>query len=215
MAPHRIYGESNTAAKENTWKLLRTLQGQADLPWLCVGDFNEVLFSHEKEGGLARAPAAMDAFRRALEDARLDDLGFVGDPFTWRNNWHIAHGYTRERLDRAVANVNWRCMFPLYRVINGDPRRSDHRPVIVELNAQAIPRGEQGAAPVFRFEASWLQEEGCAGIVEEVWNSAFEDEGVGVKAAIHEVGRSLWLWDKEVLGELKKRIKSAKRVGEM
>jgi hypothetical protein len=48
----------------------------------------------------------MDAFRRALEDANLEDLGFVGDAFTWRNNWHLAQGYVRERLDRAVANVS-------------------------------------------------------------------------------------------------------------
>ena len=39
----------------------------------------------------------MDAFRRALEDAKLGDLGYVGDAFTWRNNWHVADGYIRER----------------------------------------------------------------------------------------------------------------------
>jgi hypothetical protein len=140
-----IYGESKSAQKENTWKLLRTLQHQDNLPWLCLGDFNEVLFAHEKEGGAARAPGCM-------EDTKLGDLGFVGDPFTWRNNWHLAQGYVRERLDRAVANVEWRCLFPLYKVINGDPRHSDHRPVIVILNDQAISSGDMDATPSFRFE---------------------------------------------------------------
>jgi hypothetical protein len=28
----------------------------------------------------------MDVFRTALEDANLADLGYVRDPFTWRNN---------------------------------------------------------------------------------------------------------------------------------
>ena len=37
-----IYGESKSGEKENTWKLLRTLHRQNDLPWLCVGDFNEI-----------------------------------------------------------------------------------------------------------------------------------------------------------------------------
>jgi hypothetical protein len=78
----RIYGESKAGEKENTWRLLRTLQGQSDLPWLCIGDFNEILFAHEKEGGPARAQGCMDAFRRALEDANLEDLSFVGDAFT-------------------------------------------------------------------------------------------------------------------------------------
>jgi hypothetical protein len=68
----------------------------------------------------------MDAFCVALEDCELDDLGFVGDPFTLRNNWRCLRGYIRERLDHAVANVGWRYMFPLFRIINGDPCHSDH-----------------------------------------------------------------------------------------
>jgi hypothetical protein len=68
----------------------------------------------------------MDAFRVALEDCELDDLGFVGDPFTWRNNYRCVQGYIRETLGHEVANVGWRCLFPLFRIINGDPRHSDH-----------------------------------------------------------------------------------------
>jgi hypothetical protein len=47
----RIYGESKAGEKENTWKILCTLHGQSNLPWLCVEDFNEILFAGEKEGG--------------------------------------------------------------------------------------------------------------------------------------------------------------------
>jgi hypothetical protein len=62
------------------------LHGQSTLPWMCVGDCNEILFAGKKEGTSARAQGCMDAFRRVLEDYELDDLDFVGDPFTWRNN---------------------------------------------------------------------------------------------------------------------------------
>jgi hypothetical protein len=88
-----IYGESKAGEKDNTWRLLRTLHGQSNLPWMCIGDFNEILFAGEKEGGPAQAQGCMDAFRRALEDCELSDLGFVGDTFTWRNNWRNANGY--------------------------------------------------------------------------------------------------------------------------
>ena len=47
----RIYGEPQTGSKEKTWKLLRTLHGQSSLPWMCFGDFNEILFASEKQGG--------------------------------------------------------------------------------------------------------------------------------------------------------------------
>jgi hypothetical protein len=60
----------------------------------------------------------MKAFRRALEDTQLSDLGFVDEPFTWRKNRHVTDGYIRVRLDRAVANVEWRCMFPLFKGIS-------------------------------------------------------------------------------------------------
>jgi hypothetical protein len=206
-----IYGESKQGQKENTWRLLRTLHAQDNLPWLCMGDFNEILFSHEKDGGPARAPGCMESFRKALEDTRLDDLGFVGDVFTWRNNWHVADGYIRERLDRAVANVQWRCLFPLYKIINGDHRHSDHRSVSAILSDQAMPRSSIVDEPGFRFEAAWLHEEECAEIVENAWNTAFEEGECLMADAVKLVGRKLWLWDKEVLGELKNRIKKARK----
>jgi hypothetical protein len=43
-----IYGDPHE--KENTWRLLRTLKHQSDKPWLCAGDFNEILYAWEKEG---------------------------------------------------------------------------------------------------------------------------------------------------------------------
>ena len=43
-----IYGEPKSGGKENTWKLMRILHGRSNLPWMCFGDFNEVLFASEK-----------------------------------------------------------------------------------------------------------------------------------------------------------------------
>ena len=143
--------------------------------------------------GAPRAQSCMDAFRRALEDTGLDDLGFVGDAFTWRNNWHRVDGYVRERLDRAVANVSWRCLFPLYKIINGDPRHSDHMSVLAELNEQSLMVGDLGGVRTFRFEAAWLQEDDCVKVVEEAWNSACENGSCSVGEAIMGVGQtSAW-----------------------
>ena len=46
-----IYGEPEL--KYKTWELMEWLKDQDNeqLPWLCAGHFNEVLFHHEKEGG--------------------------------------------------------------------------------------------------------------------------------------------------------------------
>lgn len=74
-----IYGESKADEKEKTWKLLRTIRHHSDKPWLCMGDFNEILVACEKDGGAARPQVCMDRFKTALEDCHLHDLGFMGD----------------------------------------------------------------------------------------------------------------------------------------
>ena len=58
------------------------LKHQSDKPWLCAGDFNEILYSWEKEGGVPKPQAQMDRFKEALEVCELNDLGFSGDAFT-------------------------------------------------------------------------------------------------------------------------------------
>ena len=124
-------GSLRSEEKDRSWEQLRLLKNQSRLPWLCCGDFNEILFNCE-EGGAIRPEGNMLKFREVLAECDLHDLGFVGDAFTWRNHHHNLSSYTRERLDRAVANSAWRARFPLVRVINGDPQHSDHRPIIVE-----------------------------------------------------------------------------------
>ena len=45
-----IYGEPKMEKKEETWRLLRNLHHQEKLPWVCMGDFNEILYNFEKQG---------------------------------------------------------------------------------------------------------------------------------------------------------------------
>jgi exonuclease III len=205
-----VYGESKSGEKEKTWRLLKILHGQSNLPWVCMGDFNEILFASEKQGGQDRSQASMDKFRSALEFCELDDLGFSGDPYTWRNNSHLADTYIKERLDRAVANMEWRMHFPAYKVINGDPRHSDHRPVIVLLEPEPfLNRPKVTAQP--KFEARWLEEEQCEEVVHNAWSMALLSGDVVVAEAIRRVGSDLHSWSREVLGDLKNRIKKVKK----
>jgi exonuclease III len=155
-----IYGEPKTELRDATWSLLKMLKTQDDRPWVCMGDFNEILMACEKEGGAARPQAQMDKFKEALEFCELHDLGFTGDPFTWRNHSHDSALYIRERLDRAVANETWCMRFPCFKVINENPRHSDHRPVVLVCDDDTGERRDGGEKP-FRFEAKWLEEESC------------------------------------------------------
>jgi hypothetical protein len=197
--------------RENTWKLMRTLKHQSDKPWMCVGDFNEILHSWEKEGGVPKPQGQMDNFKKALEVCALDDLGYVGDTFTWRNNSHTKEKYIRERLDRAVATLSWRLRFPGFRVVNGDHRHSDHRPVIIDTNGADKKRRSPVRGQMSLFEARWLEEVDCRGIVENGWAREAGINNKGVMAAVKGVLGYLVDWSRNVLGDLEKRIKKIKK----
>ena len=52
-----IYGEPRWENKHLMWEALRSLHGDLSLPWLVIGDSNEILYHYEKEGGRARSQA--------------------------------------------------------------------------------------------------------------------------------------------------------------
>ncbi|KAE8801535.1 Elongation factor 1-alpha [Hordeum vulgare] len=138
-----VYGKSAMERKKETWKLLRILkqQHQSGRPWLCLGDFNEILASNEKSGGVECPQCYMNDFRDALDFCELRDIGFEGDPYTWRNHSREASSYICERLGRATANSDWCGAFPNVVVINGEPRHSDHRPILVHMEGMIADGG--------------------------------------------------------------------------
>ncbi|KAH9742572.1 pentatricopeptide repeat-containing protein [Citrus sinensis] len=80
-----IYGHPETDQKRHTWTLLQRLAGLLSLPWLCFGDFNEILKLDEKTGKKDRCMASINEFCEAVYGCDLKDLGYNGYPFTWSN----------------------------------------------------------------------------------------------------------------------------------
>jgi hypothetical protein len=84
--------------------------------------------------------------------------------------------------------------------------------VIVELNYQAVTSENQYVTLALWFAEAWVQVDACVDIVTEAaWNETFDKEGLSVNETLTKIGSTLWCWDNEVLAELKKRIKDAKR----
>jgi hypothetical protein len=151
-----IYGEPKSGGKEKTWKMMHILHGHSNLPWMCFGDFKKILFASEKQGGQEKSQASMEKFRNALEFCELENLGFVGDPFTWRNHNHRAETYIKERHDWAVANFGCRAHYLAHKAVNRDPRHFDHRPVILLMEAEYKGvRGEEWCPCRSLTQGSW------------------------------------------------------------
>jgi hypothetical protein len=153
----------------------------------------------------------MERFRNTLEDCGLEDLGCVGDIFTWRNHHYRAAEYIKERLDRAVACNEWRGFFPLVRVINGDPRHSDHRTITVDCGEKERCSSCFAHDVLPKFEAKWLEEEGCWEKVESAWTEAMEAGDANVIQIQKKILGELHNWDRNVLGELERRISKVRK----
>ncbi|KAA3462487.1 reverse transcriptase [Gossypium australe] len=115
------------------WVLWKSSVGNFDsLPWLLIGDFNQILSLAEKQGGAPESFRRMDQFRDVMATKQLIQLDASGCIFTWSNGQYV-HGLIRKKLDRALCNVAWLQTFKDVVVRNFPRSHSDHCPVVVSL----------------------------------------------------------------------------------
>lgn len=93
-----FYGEPHSNKRKRTWSLLTNQKSRDNAPWMVIGDFNEILFHHEKWGGKQRTESLMQNFREFLEIGELYDLRYSGDIFTWSNH-HNFDTFSKEQLE--------------------------------------------------------------------------------------------------------------------
>jgi hypothetical protein len=77
-----VYGDPIASKRISSWELLCRLRLVDNLPWVCGGDFNEVLSVNDKVGGSGKSFSGMNKFRQAIDDCNLTDLGFCGPKYT-------------------------------------------------------------------------------------------------------------------------------------
>jgi exonuclease III len=171
-----FYGHPEAAKRKELWALLRHLATLGPNPWLCMGDFNEIVNLTEMKGGAKRARRQMTDFQEAMEDSHLCDLGFKGPKYTWING-REGGAHTKERLDRAMATTEWRSMFPAMEVLTLARRSSDHHPILVCLNEKRVMVWRRKKQ--FRMEESWCTREDYKQVVQSAWTARnnYDDRG--------------------------------------
>ncbi|XP_074318151.1 uncharacterized protein LOC141654942 [Silene latifolia] len=100
-----FYGWPALSDRHLSWELLRILGKNYDGPWVCMGDFNEILYATEMLGG-ERAQWQMNNFRDVVDDCGLRDVSFEGLAYTY-DNGQAGLANRQFRLDRAMANEAW------------------------------------------------------------------------------------------------------------
>lgn len=86
------------------WQEIRNLGMLVQEPWLMFGDFNNVLFTEDRIGGLPVTDVECVDFREAIGAAQLQYLSYIGWAYTWGNQQAGNLIYTRySKLSKYCA----------------------------------------------------------------------------------------------------------------
>lgn len=159
-----VYASPIPSCRAPFWHYLGDLSSNIHCPWLMLGDFNEILLPGDQRGGVFLHSRA-EAFARMMEQCGMVDLNTVGGRFTWHRNCK-GNRTISKKLDRALANIQWRMFFAEAFVEELCRFHSDHNPLLIRLGR--LPQNK-GTRP-FWFEAAWITHEKYHMVVEEAWN---------------------------------------------
>ena len=202
-----FYGNPITHRRRESWALLDKLHSLMDLPWLLMGDFNEILSSDERSNESAGSQRSMYEFGEVINRCGLVDLGYRGYPFTWENG-RDAEAHIQKRLDRAVASILWMNMFPLCTLDHLQSSYSDHVPILfhtaIEHNRARPKRRPR------KFEEKWSIYPECEKIIQDVWAQV---NPIGspmyvIYEKIKQCREELYGWYKSKSGEFQEKIRA-------
>ncbi|XP_057250759.1 uncharacterized protein LOC130591452 [Beta vulgaris subsp. vulgaris] len=203
-----FYGWPEIQNRHLSWSLLESLTAQSTLPWLCLGDFNEILLDSEKMGGNDRASWQMENFRNAVNVCGFHDVPFSGYEFTYDNGRELQDN-VQCRLDRALVTTSWSNLFLDAHLWNLDREWSDHAPIKLTLWRRDSVQ-QLGGKP-FRFEQIWASEAECEEVIAGAWLY-----GANLETKVEACAANLKKWSGRKFGpifrELKKKRKKLKKL---
>nr|XP_023875072.1 uncharacterized protein LOC111987579 [Quercus suber] len=203
-----FYGEPDIARRHEAWSKLRSLNSQSEKPWLCVGDFNEIVRRDEKLGGPSRPHWQMQQFREVIDECGFMDLGFEGSKFTWSKHFEDGRSIW-ERLDRCLVTNSWFMRFAGLKVFHLTCSSLDHVPILISLSGLIPPVQKK----LFRFKQMWLSNSSCEEVMFSAWGSGSgHGDGEDILRKVKRCGRDLGHWEKNVFGNVRMELNRLKKV---
>jgi hypothetical protein len=183
--------------------MLKFIKASSPLPWLCIGDFNEVLLREEHMGVNERSNAQIQAFRDTVDICELMDLGYMGTSWTFEKK--VAGGsYCRVRLDRALASASWSARFPLATLQHLTAAASDHSPILL----RQVPMEENTMQPrLFRYETMWESHQELKPVIEQMWQSEACTTMQGLERKLKSLSGTLTTWGRDTFGSVRHELK--------
>lgn len=125
-----VYDPSCYHGKRQFWDSLDGLAKSHSEPWAIVGDFNAITTPSEKLGGHPFASSSFGGLRGFINSCGLVDMGFHGNSYTWTNG-RQGCANIKERIDRGLANQQWRTLFSNATILHIPSITSDHLPLLL------------------------------------------------------------------------------------
>lgn len=142
-----VHASHNPVMRYNLYPYLDGFRHLSNLPWIVLGDFNEITTSSEKKG--SSLPFCNIGFQSWIHRNALVDLGYKGPNYTWCRG---SHHYT----DAVIRHL---------------PRlHSDHSPLL--LSVMMTNHGPSHNRP-FRFQSMWLSHADFPKMVNTFWDNTF------------------------------------------
>lgn len=125
-----VYAKCRTILRRSLWDDLISFSTNLQGPWSVIGDFNVIAKVVEKLGGTPyRLEKSFDLLN-FMEDAGIQDAGYVGNIHTWSNN-KGAPNTIWKRLDRMLYNAEWFDLFNKTTFTHLARTGSDHAPLLI------------------------------------------------------------------------------------
>ncbi|XP_031127667.1 uncharacterized protein LOC116029767 [Ipomoea triloba] len=193
-----FYGFPERSRRQQSWDLLKDLKDRSSLPWVMIGDFNDIANHGEKRGHIPHPDNLIRGFNETLQDCELSDLVMRGHEFTWTKGRGTDH-WIEERLDRAVVSMEWRDLYDDAYVQNLHAVTSDHSAIFLSLHGYPTWL----ATRKFKFESAWLLDANCRQVVEASWH---QSAAFDFQQRIINCGQDLWRWGADHFRKFGKKI---------
>ncbi|XP_071905925.1 uncharacterized protein [Coffea arabica] len=201
-----VYASTDDKIREQQWRVLERRTQVWGECWALMGDLNDITSNGEKWGGRIRPASSFESFNGFINRTALIDLGFVGVPWTWCNNWN-KEGEIKERIDRVLGTRQWCGNFGKARVTHVETEASDHCALVLDLTPVETPRKRR-----FTFDRRWIMQEGVGEVVQEAWEMDQQGSRLyKVQRKIRQVRMNLLNWSKKLNLNSKKQIKQIKK----
>ncbi|XP_031124299.1 uncharacterized protein LOC116026992 [Ipomoea triloba] len=160
-----FYGCPERVRRSESWNLLKQLAVRNSLPWVVLGDFNDILYPNEKRGGNPQPRRLIEGFSDTVETSGLRDFKFEGYQYTWEQSKGTPN-WVEAKLDRILTSDTWCELFPSAKATSVIVSKSDHLPLFLEV----LPNNNHRQKARFKFENLWLRDNTSREIMIESWS---------------------------------------------